>query len=89
MKKKIELNSYALTDDFHGDYMVYEIKYENGYKEYVSREVFNYLKALEIIKDIGITIEGRDIGNNRVCVILNGVSKIPTPEFDLLKEVLL
>lgn len=45
------------------------------------------LEALEIIKDI-ITIDSRDIGNNRVCVIIDGTSKIQKEEFDLLKEVL-
>ena len=43
----ITLSSYALYDEqANRDYMVYEVKYADGHKEYVSRKLFNILNDL-------------------------------------------
>lgn len=52
MSKILKLNSYSQHDELGDrDYMVYEVEYSDGHKEYVSRDVFRHLKALEIIKN--------------------------------------
>lgn len=52
MNKGLKLSSYARYDEAcDRDYMVYEASYSNGFKDYVSREVFRHLKALAIIND--------------------------------------
>ena len=55
--EKLELSKYALTDEERGDYMVYEVKHPNGRKEYVSREVFKYLEALNILTSNQLDLE--------------------------------
>ena len=47
VRKSITLTSYSQHDEFNDrDYMVYEVKYSNGFKEYVSREIFMFLKEI-------------------------------------------
>lgn len=43
----VTLSKYAKYDEYgERDYMVYEVRYKNGYKEFVSREVYNMLEEL-------------------------------------------
>lgn len=57
MSKILKLNSYSQYDELGDrDYMVYEVKYKYGHKEYVSRDVFRNLKALEIIKSTNVPV---------------------------------
>ena len=47
LKQNIILNSYALTDEERGDYMVYEVKHRKDIRPvYVSRELFMLLKEV-------------------------------------------
>lgn len=44
---EVTISKYAKYDEYGDrDYMVYEVKYKNGYKEFVSREVYNMLEEL-------------------------------------------
>lgn len=89
MSKILKLNSYSRYDELGDrDYMVYEVEYDDGHKEYVSRDMFRNLKALEIIKDIW--------GDNILTDIEKGFVlgqpyiKLPDKEkCDLLKEMML
>ena len=57
MSKILKLNSYSQYDELGDrDYMVYEVKYDDGHKEYVSRDIFRNLKALEIIKETEVNV---------------------------------
>lgn len=92
MSKILKLNSYSLYDELGDrDYMVYEVKYDDGHKEYVSRDMFRNLKALEIIKTKEIDIRlfndcpSLDEYNNWA----SDESQLTKEEYDLLKEVLL
>ncbi len=96
MTKRLELNSYSQNDEVHGDYVVYEIKYADGHKEYVSRSVFRELKALEIIRDKGVDIlklkeckrcKLPNEYNTRSCYSYH--KELTQEEFDLLKEIML
>ena len=58
MSKILKLNSYSQHDELGDrDYMIYEVKYDDGHKEYVSRDVFRNLKALEIIKEKEVNVQ--------------------------------
>lgn len=98
MNEEYELNSYARYDEDRGDYMVYEVKYANGYKEYVSRNVFRHLKTLKIIKEKNVCFsvlkDSNSIEEYNDIICYHRVSSMsfekPIPliqeEFDLLKE---
>ena len=91
MNKEYELNSYAKSDEIRGDYMVYEIKYANGWKEYVSREVFRKLKALKIIKKKRVNVSLFNNLRSRTMYnewVDDKTRNLTETEFDLLKEVL-
>ena len=96
MSKILKLNSYSQHDELGDrDYMLYEVKYDDGHKEYVSRDIFRNLKALEIIKRNryeAIQCLAYDIYEDYI-LWYNNFAKVEPPitreEYDFLKEVLL
>lgn len=98
MSKILELNSYSLYDELGDrDYMVYEVKYDDGHKEYVSRDVFRNIKAFEIIKkrkvNISLLLKSPTVieYNEKYNCLISGSIKylLNQEEYDLLKEMML
>ena len=101
MSKILKLNSYSQYDELgNRDYMVYEVKYNDGHTEYVSRDMFRNLKAFEIIKDKKVSVKYFiDLCKNKtyeeyISIKHNGMDMVCTDdltqeEYNILKEVLL
>lgn len=95
MSKILKLNSYSKYDELGDrDYMVYEVEYDDGYKDYVSRDNFRKLKALEIIKrNPRHVVDALELYNNFDEYYNELVGRIKMyikseEEWDLLKEAL-
>ena len=97
MNKILKLNSYSQYDELGDrDYMIYEVEYDDGHKEYVSRDMFRNLKALEIIKkkivDIRLLFETFNYYKNGLkaynAMRTHGY-ELTQEEYNSLKEVML
>ena len=90
MNKELKLNTYTMNDENHGDYVVYEVKHNDGYKENVSRSVFRKLKALEIIEekkvDIPQLLHSKSAQDYNWCKKWTCQKDLTQEEYDYLKK---
>ena len=90
MSKILKLNNYSHYDELgNRDYMVYEVEYDDAHKEYVSRDMFRNLKALEIIKNKNVDVNSFVFSSSLEWYNRNNHYSLTQEEYDLLKEVLL